>query len=101
MMTIKIAFRNILRNLRRSTMTLLAIAVGAIGIVLFGEFVRFVTLGLETGAVQRVGHLTVFRRGYLKNPSILEYRSPTFLEMPEVETFLVETDDPEGPLTVT
>jgi CO/xanthine dehydrogenase Mo-binding subunit len=38
-----------------------------------------------------------FRRGYLKNPSILEYRSPTFLEMPEVETFLVETDDPEGP----
>jgi CO/xanthine dehydrogenase Mo-binding subunit len=39
----------------------------------------------------------VFRRGYLKNPSILEYRSPTFLEMPEVESFLVETDDPEGP----
>ena len=38
-----------------------------------------------------------FRGGYLKNPSILEYRSPTFLEMPEVETFLVETDDPEGP----
>ena len=39
----------------------------------------------------------VFRRGYLKNPSVLEYRTPTFLEMPEVETFLVETDDPEGP----
>jgi 4-hydroxybenzoyl-CoA reductase alpha subunit len=38
-----------------------------------------------------------FRGGYLKNPSMLEYRSPTFLEMPEVETFLVETDDPEGP----
>jgi CO/xanthine dehydrogenase Mo-binding subunit len=38
-----------------------------------------------------------FRGGYLKNPSILEYRSPTFLEMPEVDTFLVETDDPEGP----
>jgi CO/xanthine dehydrogenase Mo-binding subunit len=38
-----------------------------------------------------------FRGGYLKNPSILEYRSPTFLEMPEVETFLVETEDPEGP----
>jgi putative ABC transport system permease protein len=64
MMTLKIAFRNILRNRRRSTMTLLAIAVGSIGILLFGEFVRFVTLGLETGAVQRVGHLTVFRRGY-------------------------------------
>ena len=38
-----------------------------------------------------------FRGGYLKNPSILEYKSPTFLEMPEVETHLVETIDPEGP----
>ena len=64
MMTLKIAFRNILRNRRRSTMTLLAIAVGAIGIVLFGEFVRFVTAGLETNAVEKVGHLTVFRTGY-------------------------------------
>jgi putative ABC transport system permease protein len=64
MMTLKIAFRNILRNRRRSMMTLLAIAVGANGIVLFGEFVRFVTAGLETSAVDKVGHLTVFRRGY-------------------------------------
>ena len=52
MMTLKIAFRNILRNRRRSMMTLLAIAVGAIAIVLFGEFVRFVTAGLETNAVE-------------------------------------------------
>lgn len=64
MMTLKIAFRNILRNRRRSTMTLLAIAVGAVGVVLFGEFVRFVTAGLETNAVEKVGHLTVFRTGY-------------------------------------
>lgn len=64
MMTLKIAFRNILRNRRRSMMTLLAIAVGAVGIVLFGEFVRFVTAGLETNAVDKVGHLTVFRTGY-------------------------------------
>ena len=64
MMTLKIAFRNVLRNRRRSAMTLLAIAVGTIGIILFGEFVRFVTAGLETNAVDRVGHLTVFRTGY-------------------------------------
>jgi putative ABC transport system permease protein len=71
--TFKIAFRNILRNRRRSAMTLVAIAVGAIGIVLFGEFVGFVTAGLETNAVERVGHLTVFRTGYFEfgagNPS--------------------------------
>ena len=64
MMTFKIAFRNVLRNRRRSAMTLLAIAVGVIGIVLFGDFVRFVTAGLETNAVDKVGHLEVFRTGY-------------------------------------
>jgi 4-hydroxybenzoyl-CoA reductase subunit alpha len=40
----------------------------------------------------------VFRKsGLHKFPSILEYKSPTTLETPEIETILVETDDPEGP----
>jgi 4-hydroxybenzoyl-CoA reductase alpha subunit len=39
----------------------------------------------------------VFRKGLHKWPSMLEYKSPTFLDMPEVETFIVETVDPEGP----
>ena len=38
-----------------------------------------------------------YRKGLHKWPSMLEYKSPTFLDMPEVETFIVETDDPEGP----
>lgn len=32
-----------------------------------------------------------------KFPSILEYKSPTSLDMPEVETVLVEDPDPQGP----
>ncbi len=39
----------------------------------------------------------VFRKGLHKWPSMLEYKSPTFLDMPEVETFIVETVDREGP----
>jgi 4-hydroxybenzoyl-CoA reductase subunit alpha len=38
-----------------------------------------------------------FRKGLHKWPSMLEYKSPTFLDMPEMETFIVETHDPEGP----
>ena len=38
-----------------------------------------------------------FRKGLHKIPSMLEYKSPTTLEMPPVESILVETLDPEGP----
>ena len=39
----------------------------------------------------------VFRKGVHKIPSMLDYKSPTTLETPEIHTILVETDDPEGP----
>jgi CO/xanthine dehydrogenase Mo-binding subunit len=39
----------------------------------------------------------VFRKGVHKFPSMLEYKTPTTLETPEIHTILVETDDPEGP----
>ena len=39
----------------------------------------------------------VFRRGLHKFPSMLDYKSPTALETPPIETILVETIDPEGP----
>jgi 4-hydroxybenzoyl-CoA reductase subunit alpha len=32
-----------------------------------------------------------------KFPSMLEYKSPTFLEMPNIHTYLVEDPDPNGP----
>lgn len=39
----------------------------------------------------------VFRKGLHKIPSLLDYKSPTTLEMPPVDSILVETLDPEGP----
>ncbi len=38
-----------------------------------------------------------YRKGRHKWPSMLEYKSPTFLDTPEIETILVESVDPEGP----
>ena len=63
-MLLKIAFRNLLRNVRRSTMTGSAVAAGALAMLLFGGFVSYIFAGLETNNVQRIGHLTVFRDGY-------------------------------------
>ena len=37
------------------------------------------------------------RFGVHKIPSMLDYKSPTTMEMPEVETYLIEDPDPNGP----
>lgn len=73
MMLFKIAFRNILRNGRRSLMTASAIAVGGIAMILFGEYNDFAFLGLQMQAVTAGGHMSVFEKGYFEfgsgNPS--------------------------------
>ncbi len=63
-MLLKIAFRNLLRNLRRTMMTGSAVAAGTLAMLLFGGFTSYIFAGLETNSVQRIGHLTVFRDGY-------------------------------------
>jgi 4-hydroxybenzoyl-CoA reductase subunit alpha len=39
----------------------------------------------------------VWNRGRLMNPTLLEYRIPSTLETPEIESIIVESIDPEGP----
>ena len=39
----------------------------------------------------------VWKDGMLMNPGLLEYRSPSAVESPEVEPIIVESVDPEGP----
>lgn len=60
----KIAFRNIFRNSRRSLMTVLAIAVGAASLLLFGEFIENIMLALQTNEVMQSGHVSVFKKGF-------------------------------------
>lgn len=64
MLTLKIAFRNIFRNTRRSLTTLSTIAIGATAVLVFGAYITYIQYGVQTGAVQRTGHLQVFRNGY-------------------------------------
>jgi len=63
-MIFKIAFRSIFRNTRRSLMTISTVTVGTVAALVFGSYVVYILLGLQTGTVRGGGHLTVYRKGY-------------------------------------
>lgn len=68
MNTIKLALRGLLRNRRRSMMTLLAIALGFAAISLFAGYTHNVYGGLERQSIhgELLGHLTLSKRGMNK-----------------------------------
>jgi len=49
------------------------------------------------GLGQALQEEMVWNGGRLMNPSLLEYRIPSTLETPEIESIIVESMDPEGP----
>ncbi|MBM3266921.1 MAG: molybdopterin-dependent oxidoreductase [Candidatus Sericytochromatia bacterium] len=58
-----------------------------------GQVEGSVYMGLGEALMEEFG----FRECRLRAPSLLEYKSPTALDMPRIHTILVETGDPEGP----
>ena len=64
----KLAARNILRNKRRSLVTLLAVGVGFAAITVFHGYVSHAFWGLQTMAIQGegLGHLTIFKEGWIE-----------------------------------
>lgn len=65
MNTFHLAWRNILRNRRRSLLTLAAIAVGSLAVLLFGGYVSATIMTLHTETVRTVGHLQIQQQGHL------------------------------------
>ena len=64
MNVLSLALRNLVRNRRRSLMTLLAMLLGLVAILLFGGYIRDITYGLQSDYVQRTGHLQIHHKGY-------------------------------------
>jgi len=61
----KIAFRNVLRNRRRSAITLLVIVFGSIGLILFGGYKANTFRSLRESTIRtRTGHLQVYAKGF-------------------------------------
>lgn len=69
---IPLAFRNILKNRRRSLVTLLAIGIGFAALGLFRGYTHNVYSGLRQSAVhgEGLGHLTFYKRGWLERGQI-------------------------------
>lgn len=65
---IKIALRNILKNRRRSFVTLLAIALGFAAVSLFRGYIHNTYRGLRESAIrgEGLGHLTIYKKGWLE-----------------------------------
>jgi 4-hydroxybenzoyl-CoA reductase subunit alpha len=54
--------------------------------------------GAISGALGQVLYEDLItERGLVMNPSFLEYKIPTTLEMPEIKNVIVDNSDPEGP----
>ncbi len=66
MLDIQIAWRNLLRNPRRSAITLAALVVGVCALLLFSGFTTAVMATLETGIVTSTGHIHVQRQGFAR-----------------------------------
>ncbi len=58
-----------------------------------GQVVGSVWMGLGQALEEEM----VWKDGLLMNPGMLEYRSPSSAESPEIECIIVESIDPEGP----
>ena len=58
-----------------------------------GQIIGSVWMGLGQALQEEM----IWKDGLLINPGLLEYRSPSSAESPEVEAIIVESIDPEGP----
>ena len=63
---LKIAFRNIIKNSRRSVYTIIAIALGFAAINVFAGFTSYIFTTIQTNIIHiyGLGHLSLFKEGY-------------------------------------
>jgi len=58
-----------------------------------GQIIGSVWMGMGQALTEEM----IWKDGMLMNPGLLEYRSPSSVESPEIEPIIVESIDPEGP----
>lgn len=92
MMTLSLATRNLLRNKRRSMATLLALAIGAASVLLFGGYAADIRYSLLSVYVRVGGHLQIQHKDF----HLFGNGNPTAYGMPDYQRVIeVIRKDPE------
>lgn len=86
-MLIKMAWRNILRNRRRSLATILALTIGTTAILLFGGFIASIFYGLQSNLFSEKGHIHIYSKGYMDYGAI-EPENYIIHDYPELINYL-------------
>ena len=70
-MYLKLAWRNIWRNPRRTIVILIAVIIGVWSMVLLGALMRGIAVGMiENGIATLTGHIQIHHKGYRDDPAI-------------------------------
>ena len=85
---LRLAFRNLRRNRRRTGIALSTIAFGVVALVLAGGFIEWIFWAMRTATIEsQLGHVQVVRQGYLEAGAadpfafLLPQESPEFEEL--------------------
>lgn len=73
--SLKISFRNVFRNKRRTLITIAGIVIGSAFLAIFGGFVEYVFWGMKESTIHSgLGHIQVYKKNYLQGePTSFKY----------------------------
>jgi ABC-type lipoprotein release transport system permease subunit len=70
-MYLQLAWRNVWRNTRRTTIILIAVIIGVWSMILLGSLMRGIAVGIiKNGISTLTGHFQIHHRGYRNDPAI-------------------------------
>lgn len=62
---LKLAFRNVLRNKRRTSISIFSVAAGAAALILFGGYIQYSYWGVQESSIHSgLGHIQIYKKGY-------------------------------------
>ena len=70
-MYLQLAWRNVWRNTRRTTIILMAVVIGVWSMIILGSLMRGIAVGMvKNGIATLIGHIQIHQKGFRNDPAI-------------------------------